>query len=267
MIKLKNILNEMNFQNIKTKDDIIKYAKLKWRILNLKYFKDQLNSDIKITLQKNTDAERLSRLGSYIGDWNMITLHPRLVNAGKEVFDTVLCHEMCHQAVHDIDKTSEIHIHQGHGPLWVKWMKKCHLPPDIKSDVGVINLMTSREKTEFEIKKQEIEKAKKERDDKNMKRVYPEEMKPAQFYSNTELKWVKGLIVCPNDKKGERWAFADKLGAPTWKIVMRDKFYELPEDEKSKYLNSDWVNTSERIKNYYIRQEQNKQLKRSFRYI
>lgn len=40
---------------------------------------------------------------------------------------TVTLHEMCHQAVTEIDRKEERAVN-GHGPRWAKWMKHCNLP-------------------------------------------------------------------------------------------------------------------------------------------
>lgn len=74
-----------------------------------------------------------------------ISISPRLFNARFDVFAEIFLHEMCHQAVSEIDKTRE-RSNQGHGPLWAAWMRKCGLEANRYDRFDNIEYMTPQER-------------------------------------------------------------------------------------------------------------------------
>ena len=88
------------------------------------------------------------------GKWNKetrtISITPRIFNGNYEQAKKLMLHEMCHQAVTDIENTVE-NVKQGHGPLWSKWMKHVGLNPEryVPKEEHE-NLMTKEEKERIE---------------------------------------------------------------------------------------------------------------------
>ena len=257
-------LREMNFKNIKTKNDLQSYAKLQWLYFNKKYFKGKLIWG-GVFAQKNTSATRLQRFGAYFPRDNYITLHPRLVNAGEKAFLQTLLHEMCHQAVHQIDKP--VGKYDVHGPIWKKWMIKCGLPTNATSTNPTETLMTAQEKEIYLDKKQRIEKELKKAEKQDIKIRYPKENQPAKYYSPTDNTWYKGLIVCKHDMQGKRWAFIISDTSSSWKTVPPEWFYELDPDENKKYSSASWIKSADDLRKYYNDKQTKRRQNKKFDFL
>ena len=248
MLNLIKLLNEIRFIDIKTKHDLEAYAKEKWLFYNKKYFTGKLKWG-GVYAQKNTSATKLRRLGAYFPYQNYITLHPRLVNAGEKEFIATLLHEMCHQAVHQIDKPSG--KYDIHGPLWIKWMKRCKLPTNAIDTNPSISYMDTKEKKLYIANKEKKEKELKNAVSNDIKIKFPHENQPAKYYSPNDNVWYKGLIVCPHDKAGKRWVFITNTVGTSFRMVPNDWFFELSSIEIKEYTKSNWLNKAKLIKNHY----------------
>ena len=88
-----------------------------------------------------------------------LMISPRLFNARFDVFAEVFLHEMCHQAVSEIDKVRET-ANKGHGPLWAGWMRKVGLEPKRYDTTDNVEYMTPQERADHEaaIKRREAAK-------------------------------------------------------------------------------------------------------------
>ena len=135
---------EMKYVLIASDQDLLKIKKL-WQKYNKEYFNNKL-SDIDIKWMKQN--KRLSTLAYYNRLKNQIAINKRLLK-NKEILNKVLLHEMCHQAVVDIDGD----IKCVHCSKWKNWMKKCKLEPNINTDAS--ELLDENDK---KIRQQDIEK-------------------------------------------------------------------------------------------------------------
>lgn len=86
-----------------------------------------------------------------------LLITPRLFNARFDVFAEIFLHEMCHQAVSEIDKVRE-RTNQGHGPKWAAWMRKVGLEPNRYDKNDNIEYMNPREREAHEGKQAELDK-------------------------------------------------------------------------------------------------------------
>ena len=180
----------------------------------------------------------------------VIALSPKLLR-NQKVHDNVLLHEMCHQAVYQIDGYPD----EGHGHYWMQWMRKCGLPPN--------QYMTNEE---LEMLKTPLEKSIEEKEKKEnatKQNLYYHEFKtkmPCQIFYKDQ--WIKGLLVNPSGKN--RWVFAYSNGALT---VPNNDFKQVPENEKSEIINrfeneyNRWMREAEKRKQ---RREDNKNFKSTF---
>jgi predicted SprT family Zn-dependent metalloprotease len=172
-------------------------------------------------LLKRQRGNKLKTLGQWNGSRRTIAMAPRYILLKKEKeFNATFLHEMCHQAVGEIDK---LPFHR-HGPVWVKWMRKVGLPPvSCKS----VDLLTEKERVVAETKKQNRAEA-----EAKEKRVsYPRVGQLAKWFEADKKIWHIGMIAAPNDKQGKYWAFAEKYFNGRWTCVPWVWLKELNQDD------------------------------------
>ncbi len=81
---------------------------------------------------------------------SVIWINQRIFNAREHIFLETLVHEMCHQAVAEIDRNQ---LDGDHGPNWKSWMTRCGLKP-LKYDLtDQIEYMDSKQAKILEIEK------------------------------------------------------------------------------------------------------------------
>lgn len=184
-----------------------------------------------------------------LGYWRAHTrdlkVSPRLFHTTQARCLQTIVHEMCHQAVSEIDKVVD-RSDGGHGHNWQMWMRKCGLTPSRYSQDDRTTFMSDKEKKELEVHRKAIEVKKAVEATKVS--LCPGNNKPAQFFDPTSKVWIKGLIVCPNDKAGKRWIFIDIPTYSRWRIIPNNWFYELdtPED-KQKFTSFEFTDSARRI--------------------
>jgi len=130
-----------------------------WKAYNLAKFNNRLSvpndliilaseiGDRDIKLADNLDADPL---GYWSPSDSVMALHYRLF-ANPMAYDEVLLHEMCHQAISELDgveaikKDVEHAKTQGHGELWTNWMLKVGLPPSRFFTASLRGIATEKE--------------------------------------------------------------------------------------------------------------------------
>jgi hypothetical protein len=173
----------------------------------------------------------------------------RLFLANEAQVITTIVHEMCHQAVSEIDKVVN-DGHGGHGPHWNSWMRKCGLTPSRYSQYDNETFMTDDERRESQQRKQNREIAKEVAEKTGLRTLYPRRMTPAQYHDPVKNQWFKGLIIDKNDQAGKRWAFLTEPTSHRWMAIPATWFYELPNTEHSKYLTEDFSKAASHILEY-----------------
>ena len=168
-------------------------------------------------------GDKLRKYGHWSKRNRELAFAPKLFNAPLDIFLETFLHEMCHQAVSEIDKVED-NTAGGHGPNWVAWMRKVGLDPRRYNNNDPALYIHSDERDQFVQKqaerKAQIENHKKELETK--KRMWsPQPDKPALAAVNGKI--LPGLIVCPTDQKQSVWAF---IPAGSFKAV----FYRVPQD-------------------------------------
>lgn len=255
--------NKAAFENVRsiaerrTQGSMLKAENYLWSVWNKAnrlLFDGKLEKPILI-FKKVMDARTFRGLGHWSPRDRKLAINPRLFNGNEATVLTTFVHEMCHQAVSEIDRTRE--GNGGHGPKWESWMRKCGLTPSRYSTDDHADFLTEREAAERE---QRIQNHKHAMETAQTRKLRPSELSPnlpAQFFDSQTNAWLKGLIVWPNDKAGKRWAF---MPAPTnvFRIVPADMFHALPEDHGIVFDEA-WFRASLTIKNYV----EGKQLQRS----
>lgn len=110
----------------------IKFATNLWEYLNDTKFQGKLPKP-KILVSAKPPVKGFTKArGIYFprlnGPAGTIWLADYLFNSKEAFYVEVQLHEMCHQAVTCIDRTTDP-VEGGHGPLWKSWMRKVGLDP------------------------------------------------------------------------------------------------------------------------------------------
>lgn len=177
-------------------------------------------------------------------------ISPRLFIAGESHVLNTFIHEMCHQAVTDIDRVND-RTEGGHGPNWVAWMRKAGIPPARYDMTDATEYMDDHEKA----LKEKRDAAKQNAFD-GKKQIYSfGKGTIGQFYSARDMKWVKGVVAgftatkCHfvDDPYSSRWITLPNKGAG-WIYQLDDK------KEEEKFKGPQWdraiqlVNESNQIR-------------------
>lgn len=113
-----------------------------WHHYNKKYFDGKMELP-NFKIDHHMDVATGTR-----GHWSpykrQLMLAERVLLAPFPVFNEIFLHEMCHQAVTDVDKSRDLE-NGGHGPLWTKWMRHVGLEPTRYDDKDTIVYMRSEE--------------------------------------------------------------------------------------------------------------------------
>lgn len=141
--------------------DDIKYVESLWNFYNDKYFDGLMEKPSILWLQHNSrfnigayGTTQLTRRGTV----DSIKLSPYLLR-DIDLLKEALLHEMCHQAVLEIDRNTR----DKHGPAWKKWAKKCGIPEITK---GSKSLPYTQSEQEY-LDNQEAENARKKQEMKD----------------------------------------------------------------------------------------------------
>ena len=133
--KLSSLLLESNLPSLEDFSNPLDYVKALWNIYNEQYFDNRLDTPA-FRWMKDTDRVRTYAQFSYklrkadgsIFD-ETISVNKKLLRNLELLQDTLL-HEMCHQAVVEIDND----FSDKHGPLWKKWARSCGIDDSAKTD-------------------------------------------------------------------------------------------------------------------------------------
>jgi hypothetical protein len=155
----------------------LQFLREEWARLNKSAFKEKLTSCV-IRFLKKMSTGKMRQHGHWEPGRRVLAFNIRVFNSTRGQLEKLILHEMCHQAVTDIDKVID-RTKGGHGPNWVAWMRKVGLDPDrYVSKEDHLNLLTEEERKE---------KISEEQKDKNLK----EEAKPARsVYKGTCVKFA-----------------------------------------------------------------------------
>jgi len=205
---------------VKVKDDPVElnaWLVKAWEWYNKKYCGGILKP-IRIRLQRNTS--RAKALGQYGRLY--ISLHPRIFTVGVDLVLHVLKHEMCHQAVWEIDHVREKEG-SNHGPTFFKWAAK----------FGVKGRYADIGDEELEVMHPERAILKKVREEKAVeeKPLDPWKARPetqAKFLNPKDHSWIKGVLIRPIDRG--RWWLETNGYNGTWRVNISSMFELKPEE-------------------------------------
>ena len=217
------------FNDIKTVRHAHVYMTQLWEQYNKEHFGGKMILP-RFRLLKAQRGERLCRLGHWHPSLREIAMAPRLVSMKQEKkFNETFLHEMCHQAVSEIDK---LRNHK-HGPVWQAWMIKVGLAANATCHDGRETLMTPQELAARSAKAD----ARKTKEAEAKRMHYPEAGKLVKYFSDDKRGWVFGVVMGRNDKQGKTWQ-VDTGAVRGWMRVPYGMLYELTTDEAHRFTAS-----------------------------
>ena len=220
---------ELYYHAQKSKLGAIQYLTVLWHRINTDIFHGELKLP-KLYIMKDVGT-KFRTLGIWYGGTRKLGISDRLFH-GKEIpVLTTLVHEICHQAVHEID-----HVYsreeQGHGIEWQRWMVHAGLTPSRYSKYDMAGFMTPEELQAY------------------MKRKQDNESSKVGMFSNLVLdpapgvmckvmqrgEWMYGILVGPESKaRKNRWIFLDDPRAEDFKFVPTSLLKPLTAEEWEVY--------------------------------
>lgn len=185
----------------------IRFMDLLWEYFNHQHFHNEMKLPI-ISLLKDVKSSSFRLRGQWTGAKRKLEIAPRLFNAHVGFFAEIFLHEMCHQAVTEIDKSYD-RTAAGHGPNWQHWMIRVGLNPRRFDPNDNSTYMNSSEKSAHDFQKATEEDRKKqlkqEMEDLHMTNVYP--VANMQATAQVVSGFVGGILICPSTRDGMYWAF------------------------------------------------------------
>lgn len=182
------------------------------------------------------------------GVWKMgrrqLGISPRLFIAGEAHVLNTLVHEMCHQAVSEIDKVND-RSEGGHGSNWVAWMRKAGIPPSRYDMTDATEYMSGHEKA----LKEKQDDAKADAFKGKQHQYSAHEGTVAQFYDAQKMKWIKGVVA---DFTATKMHFVSDPFSSSWHTLPSKGagwLYKLddPTEEKN-FKGPEWQRAVERVK-------------------
>lgn len=191
----------------------LSFNKKLWHYLNEHKFGGRMQQP-KLGMMKKMAATKMRVRGRWWPSKRLLEVSPRLYNAHQNFFVEIFLHEMCHEAVSELDKVFS-REEAGHGPHWKAWMCKVGLNPLRFDPNDNTTYMTDREKDkherEVEERNQKKELVQQQIADQNLERMWRVD-DPCPATVNWNHKIYQGMVVCPTAQNRARFAFVDVNG-------------------------------------------------------
>jgi predicted SprT family Zn-dependent metalloprotease len=110
---------------------MVAYMTAAYNKANKAFFDGRLKKP-NLELTRAVDAAKFKGRGKYVYGPRQLFISPTLFNPGVEALVlTTIVHEMCHQAVYELDgvRPPQLNVDGGHGAEWSAWMHRCGLQP------------------------------------------------------------------------------------------------------------------------------------------
>lgn len=203
-----------------TDQDKLAYLKTLWINVNRQLCGGRLKR-AKLDLSKHRTAGEIGYSGYVLGSWvpstRTLSVSRRLFTIGQEGFALqTIVHELCHQAVTDVDgEAGDI----SHGGPWQAWMKKAGLKPQavFSPDDLVKRLMKPREQQTINNRVVKMDGA---------TQLSRKEMKVGAYcrFLNERNAWVPCMIA-GFTKRGTERAAVFNLLSPHWVAITLDNLW------------------------------------------
>ena len=206
--------------------DIFAYVKYVWFALNKRFFNGQLQKPV---LHVLSERGKFKRLGHWRRTDREFAVSRRIFVPNTEsVAVSLIAHEMCHQAVSEIDRDFSSDL-GGHGYTWQNRMRQLGLEPHRYATQDTMeNIRTESEQETIALQKAV------EEHHKDLK-IKPHRDCPAKWFDPKTGLWNRGLIVGPSNSRQTYWAFISKPSTANWINVPHDWFRSLDPGEDQLY--------------------------------
>lgn len=104
------------------------FLKQFWKWANEEKFEGRLPKPAEFKILREISGRQFRSRGLWYSRRRILAISPRLFYAPIELAAETIIHEMCHQAVTDLDKVHSM-VEQGHGIEWKTWMVRVGLNP------------------------------------------------------------------------------------------------------------------------------------------
>lgn len=197
-----------------------------------KYFAGKLERP-HIGFLRGVDINNMRKRAHWSSRKRALEFHPALIHGTFASFIETFVHEMCHQAVTDINRTVE-HEQKGHGPLWSGWMRRCGLLP-LRFDDKPNSFYKSEKIIQTEQKKEHELKSYEDEIERTHHRPDFHQLEPGLAVlapdSDRNLKYFPGVLITNQDKYGYRWAVLHTPSTRRLTWVPRQKIFLLTNEE------------------------------------
>ena len=244
---------EPEFKAPRTKQEAMGFMVEHWHNYNKKYFNGQLALPV-FYVMRNLGSTKFRGLGRWIPSKRELALSPRAFTSEK-AFHTTFVHEMCHQAVSEIDRVNESNINRGHGPVWSRWMRHCGLDPQQFANTD--DYRTDEENAELDRRIGLVKGAQ-----SNYPQATPKSMMPAQHLDVITGQMHKGIILGPADSSGKRWHFIESPTGTMFKTVTKVTLFELDPAEVHIYTQPEWLEHAKWMHNAILVMKTRKRMER-----
>ncbi len=243
-----------------TEKQMLDFNKRLWHAFNKMKFGGVMHEP-KFALMPVKD--RMKTLGRWTPSRRLLEIGARHYFGLPELFVETFLHEMCHQAVSEIDKADEHAFDQGHGPKWKSWMLHVGLKPSIKSYEAETSFMNTSEKTRLKDQTGvDVDKALPKQEmitQLGLKRITP--VNGQRVYVPQLKTLVSGTAICMADEYGTKWAVLTDaqlnhvmaVGIPSLRYSLIPRF-EIFNNPDPKPINQVVLaKVVERVTSYYTR--------------
>lgn len=248
----------------------LNFNKKLWAYLNAHKFGGRMTQP-HLGLMKKVAALKMRVRGRWWPSKRLLEVSPRLYNASQNFFVEIFLHEMCHEAVSELDKVFS-REEAGHGSHWKAWMLKVGLNPLRFDPNDNTTYMSKRELEEHERKVEEV-KEKKEQVKQHISESGMVRMiyirTPTIATVNWNHKLYHGMIACATAMNNQRFAFIDcnNINSEKHLLVPPEDIYIFngTDEQKERSISPAMMNRVQRIRDYY-EFKMNKRAVRRFRY-
>lgn len=220
----------------------MKYMKTVWEKANRTLFSGMLQTPRILRFLKEQATDSFRRRGHWVAQKRELAISRRVFNAGENQCLLIFIHEMCHQAVSEIDK--KVDINKGHGPYWKAWMAHVEIPPDRYDYTPKTEYMNEEEKE----KHQEVQDRNKAFQEEEKARLSPDSSIGAscRFYTSQDG-WRQGVFAGPSEAPGKGAVITVPTG-DRWFEVPYAHIYDLVKDDwKLNYASSQWQDQAKKV--------------------
>lgn len=244
---------------------LLDYLNKLWAWANDEYFEGRLPKPAAIRMQRDVGPSSMRRRAAWFPSKRVISVHPRLFNAPEDKVHEIFVHEMCHQAVTDIDRVND-NSNGGHGPNWASWMVRCGLSPTRFDTHGNSHYMDEAEKEAHQQRQErKAEDTHKIKQTTQRPFVWNGQMAAVCYTDGNGI--VYGLAACPSDKKEGRIAVVINPHKGNFMKIPTSWLFVVPEDDVNyiRVTGPSFREMAEKVQNHFAYKDRARDMRRAMR--